>query len=138
MAGKLSIHFIRENNILDKKSNSAQLMAYQMFVLMATAYANSINDNVKRGFSEKRRNVESLEHIPLGYLNKNKQVVIDELRSILIKNLFEDYSTELYSMTELAKTYTQKGLKTSRGNGISKVMLIGFYVIHFIMGIFLI
>lgn len=60
MSGKLILHFLRENQVLDKKSNSAQLMAYQMFVMMAASYAHSISDNVKRGFSEKRRNGESL------------------------------------------------------------------------------
>ena len=117
-AGKLTIHFIRENNILDKKSNSAQLMAYQMFVLMATAYANSISDNVKRGFSEKRRNGESLGHVPLGYLNRNKEVIIDEVRSVLIKNLFEDYSAGLYSCQELAIKYGKLGLTNLKSSKI--------------------
>lgn len=118
MAGKLSIHFIRENNILDKKSNSAQLMAYQMFVLMATAYANSISDNVKRGFDEKRRNGECLGQVPLGYLNRNKQVIIDEIRGILVKNLFEDYSTGLYSCQELAIKYGKIGLTNLKSGKI--------------------
>lgn len=104
---------------MDRKSNSAQLMAYQMFVMMAASFANSISDNVKRGFSEKRRNGESLGHVPLGYLNKNKEVIVDEVRSILIKNLFEDYSTGLYSCQEFARKYGKKGLVTKSGRGIS-------------------
>ncbi len=110
LKGKVSIHFLRESQVLDKKANSAQLMAYQMFVLMATAYANSISDNVKRGFGEKRRNGEVLGHVPIGYLNKDNGVIIDEVRGILVRKLFEDYSSGLYSCKDLIIKYGKLGL----------------------------
>lgn len=115
-AGKLTIHFLRENQVLDSKTHSAQLMAYQMFVLMATAYANSISDNVKRGFSEKRRNGESLGHVPIGYLTKDGEVTVDPFKSILVRELFEEYSMGLISIPELAYKYGKRGLTTSRNN----------------------
>jgi len=65
MSGKLALHFIKETQVLDKKSNSAQLMAYQIHALIASNYATTISDNVKRGFGEKRRNGESLDNINL-------------------------------------------------------------------------
>jgi site-specific DNA recombinase len=121
MSGKLIIHFLREGQVLDKKANSAQLMAYQMFVLMATAYANSISDNVKRGFDAKRRNGESLGHVPIGYLTKDGEVTLDPFKSVLVRQLFDDYSTGLYSIPALAIKYGKKGLTTNRGNNpISK------------------
>ncbi len=121
IASKVSIHFLRENQVLDKKSHSAQLMAYQMFVLMATAYANSISDNVKRGFDAKRRNGESLGHVPIGYLTKDGEVTLDPFKSVLVRQLFDDYSTGLYSIPALAIKYGKKGLTTNRGsNPISK------------------
>lgn len=121
MSGKLIIHFLREGQVLDKKANSAQLMAYQMFVLMATAYANSISDNVKRGFDAKRRNGESLGHVPIGYLTRDGEVTLDPFKSVLVRQLFDDYSTGLYSIPALAIKYGKKGLTTNRGNNpISK------------------
>ena len=114
--GKLTIHFLRENQVLDTKSNSAQLMAYQMFNFMASNYTNSIGDNVKRGFSEKRRNGESLGHVPIGYLTKDGEVTLDPFKSILVRELFEEYSMGLISISELAYKYGKRGLTTSRGN----------------------
>jgi site-specific DNA recombinase len=119
VAGRLTLHFLRENQILDKKANSAQLMAYQMFVMMAASFANSISDNVKRGFNEKRRNGESLGHVPIGYLTKDGEVTIDPFKSILARELLEEYSTGLTSVPELARKYGKKGLITRNGRGIS-------------------
>jgi site-specific DNA recombinase len=67
LKGKISIQFLRENQVLDKKANSVQLMAYHMFVLMAANFVNAISDNVRRGFDEKRRKGEVLGHVPIGY-----------------------------------------------------------------------
>ena len=114
VAGRLTLHFLRENQILDRKANSAQLMAYQMFVMMSASFANSISDNVNRGFGEKRRNGEVLGHVPIGYLNKEKDVVLDEVRSILVKKCFEDYATGSYSCSELAFKYEKLGLTNLR------------------------
>jgi DNA invertase Pin-like site-specific DNA recombinase len=50
-SGKLSLHFLRENQILDRKANSIQLMAYHLCVVMASNFANTISDNM----NEKRR-----------------------------------------------------------------------------------
>ncbi|MBL0725839.1 MAG: recombinase family protein [Alphaproteobacteria bacterium] len=106
--GKLILHFLREGQVLDKKANSAQLMAYQMFVMMATNFANSISDNVKRGFDGKRRRGESLGHVLIVYLTQNGEVSMDPFKSILIRELLHDYSTGLYSCPQLAKTYSRK------------------------------
>ena len=78
-------------------------MAYQMFVLVATNYANTISDNVKRGFDEKRRNGESLGHVPIGYLTKDGEVTIDQFKSILVRELFEEYVMDLISIPTLAE-----------------------------------
>ena len=119
VAGRLTLHFLRENQILDKKANSAQLMAYQMFVMMAASFANSISDNVKRGFNEKRRNGESLGHVPVGYLTKDGEVTIDSFKGILVRELLEEYSTGLTSVPELARKYGKKGFVTKSGRGMS-------------------
>ncbi len=116
LSRRLTLLFVKENQVLDKKSNSAQLMAYQMFVMMAASYANSINDNVKRGFGEKRRNGESPGHVPIGYLTKDGEVTLDPFKSIFVRELFEEYAMGLISIPTLAEKYGKRGLTTSRGN----------------------
>lgn len=65
VSGNLAHPFVKENWVLEEQSNSNQLMVYPMFVLMTTAYANSINHTVKREFGEKRRHGESLRDVLL-------------------------------------------------------------------------
>ncbi len=43
-------------------------------------------------------------------MNKDKDVVVDEKRSVLVKSLFEDYSSEFYFCIKLAVKYGKLGL----------------------------
>lgn len=62
---------------------------------------------------------------PIGYLNTRnstgrKTVTQDPERAPLIKLLFEEYSTGLYTLEEVRKMINKKGLRTKKGNAISK------------------
>ncbi|MBL0725524.1 MAG: recombinase family protein [Alphaproteobacteria bacterium] len=126
--GKLTLHFLRENQVLDKKANSAQLMAYQMFVMISTVYANSISDNVKRAIQSKLEHGELTRKAPIGYKNitlenSRKDVVIDKAKSLIITELFEDYSTGKFKLKEIYEKYSEKGLTNTVGNKLSLSVL---------------
>ena len=46
-AGKLEIHFYRENLVLNKSSNSSDLLRWDMAVMFARSYVLQLSDNVK-------------------------------------------------------------------------------------------
>jgi DNA invertase Pin-like site-specific DNA recombinase len=97
ITGKLSIHFLRENQVLDTEYSSAQLTTYQMFVMMAKAYTNSIIENAKRGIQFKLQKGEWISKAPFGYKNitlKNgkKGIAIDNDKSLIVKEIFNLYS----------------------------------------------
>lgn len=104
---KLVLHFNGECQILDENANSSQLMTYHMFVLMANNYTNCISDNVKRSFEQKLRDGTILGTAPAGYLNSEnpltgkKTVILDPHRALLVKRLFTEYATGLYSLREM-------------------------------------
>jgi len=52
-SGKLQIHFIRENLILNKDSNSSDLIRWDMGVMFARSYVLQLSDNVRRGNEQK-------------------------------------------------------------------------------------
>ena len=54
LSGKLEIHFIKEKLILNKKSKSSEVIAYQMLVLMAAAFFNNRSATIKRGLQMKK------------------------------------------------------------------------------------
>ena len=115
-SGKLILHFFVEGQILDANSNSSQIMAYQMYIMMAESYTNSISDNVKRSFEKMRQEGKITGTAPIGYLNKNDgrgktDIILDTDRAFLVKRIFEEYSTGLYSLKEIRKKTIEWNLK---------------------------
>lgn len=91
-------------------------MAYQMFVMMAENYTNCISDNVKRSFEKKLQEGTILGTAPIGYLNAKDEngksiAKLDPERAFLVKKMFEEYSTGLYSLKEIRNKTIEWGLK---------------------------
>ena len=123
---KLIIHFFKDGMVIDKNSKSSVLAMWQFGIVSANMYAYSIRDNVKR--SEERMLNEGLHPgpAPIGYFNDKNQngkktIIIDPDRGPLIKKLFEEYATGLFSMDELVKKSKGWGLRNRKsGNPITK------------------
>ena len=125
--GKIELHFLREAMVVNDKTKNTQKVMWDMCVLMAKSYVGALADNVKR--AEEKMLKEGLlpGPAPIGYLNiKNengkKTIIIDPDRGPLIKKLFEEYATGLFSMDELVKKSKGWGLrnKTTAHNPITK------------------
>lgn len=125
--GKLEIHFYRENLVIQKNSNSAELIRWDMAVMFARSYVLQLSDNVKRKIEQKLRNREWIGQAYVGYKNitipgtdgKMKDVVIDEERAPLVLKMFELYATRKYSMKGLAKEMYEQGLRSRSGVAVS-------------------
>lgn len=121
-SSKLVLHFNVEGQILDENANSSQIMAYQMYVMMAENYTNCISDNVKRSQGKKLSEGTIMGTAPIGYLNdkdeNNKSIaILDPKRAFLVKKMFEEYSTGLYSLNEIRNKTIEWGLKNkTKGN----------------------
>jgi len=123
--GKIELHFYTENCILHKYSTSQDRMVWNMFVMMAQNYVDSLRDNVNRSIAEKLRQGEWISIAPIGYLhitsNNSRdrgkgKIVIDQVRALLIKKLFEAYAAGDYTLPKLLKKTKEWGLRNSRGN----------------------
>ncbi|NMA05724.1 MAG: recombinase family protein [Acholeplasmataceae bacterium] len=130
--GKLELHFIRENLVVHKDSNSSEIQRWDVGVLLAKSFVLQISDNVKRTFSNKVKLGEIIGRAPIGYLNitnemtEKKTVIIDKFRSEYICKIFKLYSTGNYSMKQLAKLMKEEGLTTKKGGkiGLRQIELI--------------
>lgn len=123
--GKIELHFYTENCVIHKHSTSQDRMVWNMFVMMAQSYVDSLRDNVNRSIAEKLRQGEWISTAPIGYLhvksNNNRdrgkgRIVIDPERAPLIKKLFETYATGAHTLPEILKKAKEWGLRNSRGN----------------------
>ncbi len=82
-----------------------------MGVVMAQSYIDSLSDNVKRSIRHKVEKGEWSGQAPLGYLNSidtltgGKSIILDNERAYLIKKIFEEYATNVYSLAELGASF---------------------------------
>ncbi len=120
--GKLDIHFIRENLVIHKDSNSSDIIRWDMGVMFAKSYVLQLSDNVKRSIEQKLKNGEWIGQAPLGYLNDkaNKKIIIDPTTSKFIVKTFELYATGGYSLKDILKIINLEGLRTKKGTKILK------------------
>ena len=113
--GKLDIHFIRENLVIHKDSNSSEIQRWDLAVFIAKSYVGQISDNVKRTFEMKIRKGEYTGKAPIGYLNVddgkgNRTIVTDPARAHIISKIFELYSSGYSSMKTIARMVGEMGL----------------------------
>ena len=122
----LELHFVKEGNVLSKDASSNQKLLWNMGVMMAQSYTDQLSENVKRSIKHKIDNGEWSGPAPLGYLNAvdpdtgRKTIIPDSERAFLIKRLFEEFATGVYSQSELIRKASTWGLITKKGDKVSK------------------
>jgi len=119
--GKLEIHFIRENLVVHKDSNSSEIQRWDLAVFLAKSFVLQISDNVKRTNEYKIRHGEWIGKAPVGYVNTidengNKDIIPDPARAHLVVKMFELYATGNYSIRTLAEEMKKLGLRTTLKN----------------------
>ncbi len=82
---------------------------------MANQYSRDLSTNVKRGNREKLARGGWPHHAPFGYLNKNKDVIVDPVASEYVIRAFNLYSQGTYGFKELSDKLYQEGLRTHSG-----------------------
>lgn len=136
-SGKLEIHLMTEQQILHQNSTSPELMMYNVFVMMAQSYTDSLSDNINRSHAEMIKQGRVFTKLRVGYKRdeKNpKEIIIDESCAFLIRKLFVEYSTGLYSLDELHEKTIEWGLRNKKtGNpfdrsNIGKILTDEFYI----------
>ncbi len=120
--GKLEIHFIRECLTITDHSTSAEQLRWNMSVLAAQSYVDTLRDNVNRSMQTNWSNGLWQSFAPLGYLNAkdekdNATIVLDPVRAPLVKKMFEEYATGQYSLQGLLKWAHDNGLTMRKTPG---------------------
>ena len=88
-------------------------------------YIDSLVENVRRGMREKLRRGGWPGRPPLGYVSdhKNRTVVPDPEKALLVKKLFQVYAEGEYSLDELRKEVGRWGLFSRTGKPVQKSVL---------------
>lgn len=118
---KIELHFHVENCVIHRNSTSSEKLMWNMNVVMAQSYVDSLRDNVNRSIAQKLREGEWVSTAPIGYLHikggkRKGKIVVDQERAPLIRKLFEEYATGTYTIPALCKKTKEWGLTNYRGN----------------------
>jgi len=124
--GKVELHFYRENLVINKKSNSADILRWDMGVMFAKSYVLQLSDNLKRKQSKMREDGEITNGPPLGYtsiyndnpLRRRRVDVVQNEKAPLILETFELYAEGGISVVTLADKMFKKGLRSDEGRKI--------------------
>lgn len=105
--GKVELHFIRENLIINAESNSADILRWDMGVMFAKSFVTQLSDNVKRGNEQKRLNGEWSGRAPFGYKNidlpDGKKWVEPDEYALVVSNIFTWYATGSHTLQSIRK-----------------------------------
>lgn len=122
----IELHFARTGGIVHKDSTSNDKLMWNIQIVMAQAYVDSMKDNVKRSIDYKIKKGEYIAQAPIGYVNvpKNQRqdvdVILDESRCFLVKRLFQDYATGTHSLRDMVGLAERWGLQSKSGKRLSR------------------
>lgn len=97
---------MHEGLVLNLKSNSADILRWDMGVMFARSYVLQLSDNVKHSKEQAAKNGIWIGLDPIGYMhnvdeNRDKTIIPDPERAPLIAKLFEMYASGNYSLLKL-------------------------------------
>jgi len=120
--GKLELHFVSQNLVIHKNSTAYEVGNWEQLAVMGKMQSGFTSEKVKSTFRYKLEHRQYPGYVPTGYLNSTingkKENVPDPERANLIREAFELYASNNFSVQELTQLMRQKGLtiRAKKGN----------------------
>jgi site-specific DNA recombinase len=129
--GKVELHFYRESLVINKKSNSADILRWDMAVMFAKSYVLQLSDNVTRKHDKMREDGEVTGAPVLGYksiyndnpLRMRRTDVVPDEKAHFIVTIFEEYAKGGISVKTLADKMYAMGLRSKTGVKVNTAMV---------------
>jgi len=112
----LTIILVKEGSILNNESTSHEKFIHGIKVLMAKNYIDNLSEETIKGMTVKAEKGEFPNQPPLGYILKDKKIVVDEKTSPLIKDIFEQFAHGAYTTESIREYAWEIGLTSRKGN----------------------
>jgi DNA invertase Pin-like site-specific DNA recombinase len=128
----IEVHFAHESVDLNTRGGS---LAADIQAVVAADFIRALRDEVKKGIYGRLKQGFYPLPAPVGYVDKGmaKAKEIDPTAAMLVKQMFELYSSGRYGITDLREEMHRRGLRNRRGgkfsrDGISGILNNPFYV----------
>ena len=136
----MELHFRREGLALTPDTDDMLFLQWDFSVLGAKFNLITMKKHMQKGI-EQARSAGAWVHLPpLGYrnsgrVNKLPYIIFDEERAPLMKRVFEEYSSGLYTLSEIAKSAYDWGLRSRKGGKVGKGAIYGMILNPFYCGV---
>lgn len=121
---KTDLHFCKEGLILTKNSPSSDIMRWDMGILSGKMYVANLRDNVNRGMNYNWSIGKYQTKAPVGYLNVNKDIIVDSERAPLVKKMDDEVFSKIRLscniLEPLKKCVQKKLIEESDANMVMK------------------
>ncbi len=128
---KVELHFYRENLVINQKSNSADILRWDMGVMFAKSYVLQLSDNLKRKHDKMREDGEITGAPPIGYksiyndnpLRVRRVDVVPDDKAHLIVRIYEEYANGDVSVNILADRMYKLGFRSKISGKVNHAMI---------------
>lgn len=119
---EIEVHFVKENVILSKDSNSSVKLMQSVKTVFAKNSIDNLSEEVKKGMRTKASQGLWPSYAPLGYRNAlnsdQKRIIVPEpVLGPLVTSLFEWYASGEYSLKALAQKAYADGFRFRKSHG---------------------
>lgn len=123
----IEVHFVKENEVINRSSGSNEQFVHGIKVLMARNYSQNLGEETVKGMTEKARAGIYPSCAPVGYRNADgpcgKRVIIpDPDAAPMITELFQRFATGRYSLKALVRGLNAEGFKLRGRNLYTSVV----------------
>lgn len=122
----LTIHFVKEGQMLSPDSRSSDQFMHGIKVLMARNYSQNLGEETLKGMLQKAKAGIYPSFAPVGYRNvegpDTRRVIVPDLDAPMISRVFEEFATGQYSLKTLAAKGRKEGWML-RGKSIARSSL---------------
>lgn len=122
----ITIHLVKENQIIGPDSKSSEQFVHGIKVLMARNYSQNLGEETLKGMSQKAKNGLYPSYAPVGYRNvegpDGRRVIVPDGDAANVSRLFAEFATGKYSLKALAAHAREHGW-TVRGHRLHKSTL---------------
>ncbi len=117
-----NIHLVKEGTIIGPESRSHDKFIHDIKIVLAKNYIDNLSEETSKGMRAKAELGLWPSFAPLGYINnrETKGIDVDFQRAPIIRNLFEEYVRGKMNLREGEKFVWERGLRTRKGNLVSK------------------
>ena len=121
----IEIHFVREGKVMSRNSSPSDHFIQDIEIAQAAYLSRNISSEARKGMKAKAEAGLYPSKAPLGYMNTENEngvkiIVPDPVNAPLIKQMFQVYAEGSTSISEITSKLYFLGLRSKRGNKVSK------------------